>query len=75
MESTRENIDKLLIKTNFNILQEILKIDFDQNVLKRTLLRKIQISIVEIDDEDLLQGIETRMQMPPLEEDDGDLHR
>ena len=79
MESTRKNIDKLLIKTNINILQdierEILKIDFDQNILKRTLLRKIHISIDEIDDEDLLQEIETRMQMPPLEEDDGDLQQ
>ena len=81
MESIRESIDELLVKTNLSILQEItrdiLKVELEDNILKRRLSRKLQVRIDEVEDEDLLKQIERKMQMPPLEEldsdDDGDV--
>ena len=71
MESIRENIEELLVKTNLNILQElardILKVELEQNISQRRVLRKLQTSIETIEDEDLLKQIERKMQMPPLE--------
>ena len=76
MESIRESIDKLLVKTNLSILQEIareiLKVELEDNVSKRRLSRKLQARIDEVKDEDLLKQIERQMQMPPLEELDSD---
>ena len=83
MESIRESIDELLVKTNLSILQEIardiLKVELEDNISKRRLSRKLQARIDEVEDEDLLKQIERKMQMPPLEEldsdDDGDVQQ
>ena len=62
MESIRESIDELLVKTNLSILQEIagdiLKVGLEDNISKRRLLRKLQARIREVEDEDLLKQIE-----------------
>ena len=71
MESIRESIDELLVKTNLSILQEIardiLKVELEDNISKRRLSRKLQVRIDEVEDEDLLKQIERKMHMPPLE--------
>ena len=49
MESIRESIDELLVKTNLSILQEIardiLKVELEDNISKRRLSRKLQARI------------------------------
>ena len=58
MESIRESIDGLLVKTNLSIFQEIardiLKVELEDNISKRRLSRKLQARIDEVEDEDLL---------------------
>ena len=67
MESIRESINKLLVKTNLSILQEIardiLKVELEDNISKRRLSRKLQARIDEVEDEDLLKQIEPKMQI------------
>ena len=81
MESIKESIDGLLLKTNLSIFQEIardiLKVELEDNISKRRLSRKLQSRIDEVEDEDLLKQIEQKIQMPPLEEldDDGDVQQ
>ena len=67
MGSIRESIDELLVKANLSILQEIsrdiLKVELEDNILKRRLSRKLQARIDEVEDEDLLKQIEPKMQI------------
>ena len=70
MESLQDQIDEVLLKSNWKIEESIeeLSIDVTENIKKkRVLIRNIQINTDQITDEALLSRITKMMQVLPLD--------
>lgn len=70
MESLQDQIDEVLLKSNWKIEESIeeLSIDVTENIKKkRVLIRNIQINTDQITDEALLSRITKMMQELPLD--------